>query len=186
VPGGRRRSWPLWASVAIVALTVAAIVATGSASPSVSRCSSAQLRAAAGRSGAAAGTISADFAFVNAGSHACYLDGYPRVQMLGASGRPISTTDERIPAGQNGVQRARRVTIAAGKRAYFVVFFAAATGYGNAFCPTAARLLLTPPGSSGGLILRGSAARIQPYGGPTIQQLHCGELRIGPVTAKPL
>jgi hypothetical protein len=171
----------------LVALGLAVtLLVASSPSSSTPLCGADQLHAALAREGVAMGTIVDEFAFVNAGSHACSLDGYPLVQMLDRSRHDLATLERRAPAGTPGGGAAKKVTIARGGRAYFSVSYEDQTGFGYAVCPRATMLLIHAPGVSDALIVSGLQARIQPYGGSTIKQLRCGELSIGPVSANAL
>ena len=162
------------------ALAGAAIAAAGAHPPSAPRCASAHLRVWAGRSGVGLGSVYAKFAFVNAAGAACSLYGRPGVLLLDASGRPMTTMEETY---QDGAP-ARRVRLAPGARAYFLVTFSDGGGFvgqpGFRTCPVSTRLLLTAPGSSHGLLLRGRAARLQPYGRRAGE---CGLLFVSAVAA---
>jgi hypothetical protein len=96
----------------------------------------------------------------------------------------MATTDRDALPGFDSVAM-RVVTLAAQRSAWFGVFFADGTGYGTLKCPTAARLRLTPPHVNGTVTLTGDGAHIAPYGG-SIPHLHCGDVQLTPVTAKPL
>jgi hypothetical protein len=167
------------------ALLAGGLAASAAAStPTASRCSSSVLSVKAGQGSGAAGSLQSEFAFVNRGSRACTLEGYPRLQMLSASGQEIATTNEHAPPGADGINRSKLLTLAPGHDAWFAIDYADQTGYGNLTCPTAAKVRFTPPGVTGTVTLSGQHARISPYGG-TIEHLHCGLVQVTPVTAKP-
>ena len=168
--------------VAVLGLVVA-LFAVSSQGASTRRCGVRDLRAAPAREGVAMGTIVADFALINVVSHACSLDGYPRLQMPDASGHQVTTLERRAPIGSPGAGAVKAVTLAAAGRAYFTVWYEDATGFERAVCPRASALSIRAPGVAGDLTLRGKEARMEPYGG-TIKQLRCGELSVGPVSAK--
>jgi hypothetical protein len=174
------------APVSFIAATLALVVPVpvSAARLSAPRCAARQLSARAGGSGVAAGSELVELAFVNQGPGTCALYGYPHLSMIDADGRPIATTDRDALPGFDSVAK-RVVTLAPGRSAWFGVFFADATGYGTLKCPTAARLRLTPPRVDGAVALTGDGARIAPYGG-SIPHLHCGDVQLTPVTAKPL
>ena len=74
------------------------------------------------------------------------------------------------------------VTLVPGAKADFDMGFPAATGYGNADCPTSTRVEFTAPNDFQSLIV---TLAIRPYGGADIAQLHCGEIHVSPVYAAP-
>jgi len=182
---GRHSLTCVVSTVAGVALAVA-LVAVSSQAASTRRCVVRQLRAALAREGVAMGTVVADFALINDGSHACALEGYARLQMLDGSGHDVATVERRAPIGSPGAGAGQEVTIAPGGRAHLSVSYEDQTGFGYAVCPRATTLSIRAPGVSGALILRGPQARIQPYGGSRIKQLRCGELSVGPARANAL
>ena len=185
---GRRGRQPLLCILPGVAALAAAwaLFAVSSQAASTKHCGVRERRAALAREGVAMGTVVADFALINDGSHACSLDGYPRLQMLDGSGNHLATIERRAPIGSPGAGAARTVTVAPGRRAYFSVSYEDQTGFGHAVCPRATGLSIRVPGAPGALILRGSQAGMQPYGGSTIKHLRCGELSVGPVRANAL
>lgn len=150
----------------------------------VATCAAGQLQPWAGPKGAAAGSVMSEFAFTNIGTVPCRLRGYPTVQMLTSTGADLQTTDQPAGHGFDSVAVAQ-VVLAPGARAYFGLYYPDSTGYGLATCPTASALRLTPPGAAvaAALTLTGAGAAIAPYGGSTIQQLHCGEITVTPVTS---
>jgi Domain of unknown function (DUF4232) len=165
----------------VVATFVGAATATGDQVP---RCASWSLRAWAGPSGVGMGTIYSEYGFVNVGARRCGLDGFPGVAMLDGSGHRVPTIVRLARPGAPGYAKRTLITLGAGERAYFEMFYADRTGYEFDRCPTSARLVLTPPGSVHGLVLNGPHARIAPYGG-TVQDLRCGIVNVGPLTARP-
>ncbi len=170
------------AAVVAAAVTLAVVLATSArGGGSVAFCSAGQLAPVYVNSTGAAGSIDGQYGFRNRGSQRCELTGFPRVQMLKASGRPLSTT-ERLATGAYGIM-VKPVFIAPAAVAYFGIHYASATGYGRRTCPTSAALTLTPPGGTIGLVLHGKGARIQPFGG-TIPRLRCGIVDVSALTAK--
>lgn len=175
-PGGAR---PLLLAAA-AAIAGASIAAAATPAPAAAPCVAAHLRAWAGRSGVGLGSVYATFAFVNAGADACSLSGRPRVALLDVAGRPMTTTEGTYEYGRP----AARVRLASGARAHFLVVFSDGGGYsgqpGFRTCPASARLVLTPPGSSRGLILSGRRAHLAPYGRRAGE---CGVLLVSAVAA---
>jgi uncharacterized protein DUF4232 len=178
----------LAAGLAVGTLVVGAACGSGSGGSAalragaVGRCSSTELRAWAGGTGAGAGSAFLEFAFVNASARRCSLIGFPALAMRSAAGKPIKTIELHVSAGFDGISR-RLVTLAAGARAYFGVEFTDGPVFKGEVCPTSAQLLLTPPGAGGAVTLSGADARITPYGGGPMQQ-SCGVVYVSPVTAK--
>lgn len=172
-------------STALVAVSAVAFAVPSPASQKgPPRCGASQLAARAGRTGGAAGSVLVEFAFVNHGSGRCTLHGYPHLTLLDSAGHPLPTNDQDAPPGFDGV-REKVVTLARGQDAWFGVFFAARTGYGNLKCPTAASLRLLAPQLGRAITLSGKAAQISPYGGSTTH-LQCGKVELTPVSARPL
>ncbi|HEX4564037.1 MAG TPA: DUF4232 domain-containing protein [Solirubrobacteraceae bacterium] len=175
VPG--RRS----ATIVGVLAVAASVPGIGQARVLTPACSARHLGAWAGSTTGAAGHFLSEFAFVNRGARACSLTGSPRVAMLDSRGRPIRTTDHASPSGALGIER-KVVVLAKGQRAYFGVYYANKTGFGNLVCPTAAKLRLTLPGRHDRITLSGKGAHIAPYGGASNPR--CGGIEVTPVTAK--
>jgi hypothetical protein len=169
------------ATVAVVLVLGASIPGVGQARVVTPACSARHLAAWAGPTTGAAGHFLSEFAFVNRGAGACSLTGSPRVAMLDSRGRPIRTTDHASPPGALGIER-KAVVLAKGQRAYFGVYYANKTGFGNLVCPTAAKLRLTLPGRHDRITLSGKGAHIAPYGGTSHPR--CGRIEVTPVTAK--
>jgi hypothetical protein len=165
----------------LAAVVLACAGAAAGARGGVPTCQAANLGTWYGTQQGAAGTILAPYAFVNKGSSACSLIGFPKVAMLDSSGQPIATTDTHY-RGFAGITR-KLVVLAPGRRAYFGVLFPDFTGAGQATCPTAAALALTPPGSSQAVTLTGGGAEITPYAGSHLK-IGCGYLELTLVTAK--
>lgn len=141
-------------------------------------CATSDLRITLGRSGAAAGHIGMSFFVKDVGTRACELDGFPTVQMMEGTKRPVPTVvtfgaDYTVP-----VISARITNIKPGGTAVFMLGYADATGYGLSECPTANILRITPPGD---LVSQDLHLEIQAYGGATIQSLVCGEIAVSPI-----
>jgi hypothetical protein len=177
----------LFTSVALVPgvgfAASAAPGATRAAAAGTARCTTSALQMWSGRWTVAAGTVAAEYGFTNRSSHACSLDGYPRVQLLKMSGANLPTSDEHASPGAFGISQ-KTVVLAPGKTAYFGVVFHDQTGYGTLTCPSSAAVQFTPPQDASTLTLHGSRAKIAAYGGATQHQLHCGIVRLTPVTAR--
>jgi uncharacterized protein DUF4232 len=143
-------------------------------------CTAVQLSIQVGTANGAAGSVGYTNDFKNISVATCTLYGYPGLQMLNSSGQPISTdvirgTSVTVPSVPE-----RLVTLAPGARAGFDMGFASSTGYGSAKCPTSARVEFTAPNDFQSLTV---ALAIQPYGGPSTAQLHCGQITVSPVYA---
>lgn len=151
------------------------------AATSLRACSAGELAPVYVDSTAAAGSRDAEYAFKSIGGRRCELTGFPKVQMLAASGAALSTT-ELHASGAFGIT-VGPVILADGSPAYFDIHYAAATGYGNLRCPMSAALSLVAPGDRRGGVVHGVGGRIEPFGGTTVH-LHCGIVRVSAVTAK--
>lgn len=162
----------------------AALTAPVAGAAQAPNCTLSQLKVQAGTSSGALGSILSEFSFVNTSSQTCSLSGYPKLQMLGGPGAQIPTSDSHAAHGFDGVSN-KPVTLAKGQHAWFGVEYPDETGYGNLKCPRSTELSFTPPNVSGSLTLTGKGAQIEPYGG-SIPHLHCGDVMITPVSAKPL
>jgi hypothetical protein len=150
------------------------------AGAAVPHCSAGQLAAVYVNATAGAGSRDAEYGFRNLG-RPCTLRGFPGVVMLAGSGAALPTTEQHAP-GAYGIP-VTLVPLGHGAAAYFGVHYASQTGYDGLSCPTSAALRLTPPGTTGGLVVRGRGGTIQPYGG-TIPHLHCGIVHVSPVGAR--
>ncbi len=148
--------------------------------PAAKGCLAGQLAVQVGAANGAAGSVGYTNSFENASGSTCTLFGYPGMQMLDASGHPLPTHVIRGTSVTVPYVAEKLVTLAPGGKAYFHMGFAASTGYGNAQCPTSARVEFTPPNDFQSLTV---PLAIRPYGGPTIAQLNCGEITVSPVYA---
>lgn len=156
------------------------VLASVTASPSIApTCLSSQLSIVLGQDGVAMGNYGIDSSgFKNISTSTCTLKGYPNLQMLDAVGKHIATHVKDGTSYTVQAQPVDVVVIPPGGQAKFDLGFTDSTGYGNAICPTSAQLEITPPGSNQPITV---PWKLQPYGGPTIAKLRCGEITISPV-----
>jgi hypothetical protein len=124
-------------------------------------------------SSAAAGNIAVTYGLSNASPVACTLFGYPGVQMLDASGRPIPTQVSHGGSYTFPVETPSVVTLSPGAQASFFLGYTDVPSGTEMSCPQSARLNITPPGSTGTVQL---ADQIAPCGGGavTVSPLHAG------------
>lgn len=152
-------------------------------SPATSRtsatCLASQLVIQRGLEGAAMGSVGVTgMGFKNISTTPCTLKGFPKLQMLDATGHRISThvlhgtsyTVQAVPGSS--------VMLTPGQVAKFDLMYHSATGYGRKICPTSTHVRITPPNLKKGITLNW---QIQPYGGVSIQKLRCGEITVSPV-----
>ena len=142
-------------------------------------CTAHQLSVRYIRTGVAMGTASTQFAFVNTGRR-CRMRGFPKVQMLTATGANLPTTQKEIDTSV--ALRPKTVRLAKGGRAYFAIFYPDGTGMTGVSCPESTALRITPPEQRSSIVLRGGHGQIRAYGG-NITHPHCGELRLTVVSA---
>jgi hypothetical protein len=116
--------------------------------------------------------------FKNVSSTPCTLIGFPGIQMTDAKGKSLPTFVTNSPTIMGTPVSIKIVTLMPGLTANFNMLYESATGYGNAVCPTSTQVEFKPPGAKLALVL---PWKIQPYGGSTIQSLHCGEIKVSPV-----
>lgn len=155
--------------------------ATPASGTGLASCDTSHVSISAIGSGGAAGTLDIVFGLTNIGTTSCTMDGYPTVQMETASGSNLATHPTN--GGEGQTTEPTLVQIAPHHTAFFEIFYADGTGYGNATCPTSAQLAITIPGGHTHLTLKGSAGSITPFGGGTISQLQCGDISVGPVSS---
>ena len=127
------------------------------------------------------GTIGyTDMTFTNTSQSTCTLTGFPKLQMLDGSGKDIPTRSTHEPM-QNIPGNSREIVrLAPGEKAHFDIRFHNMTGYANAYCPSSTRVVITPPNDEEGISI---PWQIAPYGGSTIQKLHCGGILVSPLRA---
>jgi hypothetical protein len=155
--------------------------ATTTAAPAAAKgCLAGQLAIEIGPANGAAGSVGYTNDFKNVSNTTCTLYGYPGLQMLNASGQPIPTDAIRATSVTVPPVPEKLVTLIPGSKADFDMGFAASTGYGSAQCPTSTRVEFTAPNDFQSLTV---TMAIRPYGGPDIDQLHCGQIHISPVYA---
>lgn len=144
----------------LVALSVAA---SGSAAAPTQTCQAAQLHARVLDSSGAAGTIAVSVTLTNAGA-ACTLRGYTGLRLRNAKG-PLPTTVVR--GGLAFLQKAvRTITLRPGGKASILIAYSHVPS-GSSPCPTATRLLIRPPGSTGWVPL---SLRLDPCRGGRIYE----------------
>ncbi len=95
-------------------------------------------------SNGAAGTIELDFALKNTGSGSCHTYGWPGVQFVSASGKPLGTNATRTSTDVAGQTPASVLTLRPGEDASFRLI---AQGFasGGANCPNATELQIIAP-----------------------------------------
>lgn len=142
-------------------------------------CTSRQLTARVGFAGAALGHEGIAVYLKNDSTSPCVLDGYPSIQMLTLTGRPIPTETSTRPSYTIPDMKPQRVLLSGRRAATFFIGVTDATGYGTGRCPVSARVAITPPGNATAITL---ALGLSAYGG-SIQHLRCGELFVSPVIA---
>lgn len=145
--------------------------ATVSAPPS---CTSAQLSAAPGRSGVAAGSRAQQLILQNTSTAKCTLYGYPGMLMLNSSGHPLPTHVSR-----SATHTEKTIVLVPGDRASFLAHWADSTGYGGERCPTSSQVKITPPNAYKPITI---PLQITPYGGTT-SNLECGQIIVSVVYA---
>ncbi len=122
---------------------------TTGGSGTASRCTTAQLHVSTIGGDAAAGNVSAIIGFVNAGSSACTLNGYPGVAALNAQGQQVAQA-QRVPSGMlgglhNGSTTPPVVTLGAGQTASAVVEGSDVPSGTATSCASYPSFLVTPP-----------------------------------------
>jgi hypothetical protein len=133
---------------------------------------------AAHSSGGAAGSLGITYIFTNTSASTCTLGGFPGLQLLNASGQPLTTTTLRSS------ETPSTVTLQPGRHAWFDIEFPTQTGFGSLQCPTSAALAVIPPNDTTALVVSGSGGQLGVYGGD-IPHLMCGNIDVSPVLAQP-
>jgi len=108
----------------------------------------------------------------------CTLMGYPRLQLLGANGRPNATRDThvRLPGTRPIVEKV--ITVAPRWSALFSVTYATWINYSPKKCPSSNLAEIFLPNGSQSIPVRW---HIDPYGGRSIAKLQCGVIHVSPV-----
>lgn len=179
----RRNSKVVFGAISLLLLAGCARqnVSVVSPTPVIQPCLISGLSVQIGNEGVAMGTIGfTDMTFTNTSQSTCTLTGFPKLQMLDGSGNDIPTQSTHEPMQSIPGNSIEIVSLASGTKAHFDIRFHNMTGYANAYCPTSTRVVITPPEEKKGLTV---PWRINPYGGPTIQKLHCGEILVSPLRA---
>ena len=107
-------------------------------------CNASDLSASFLGSNGAAGTIVLGFALKNTGTTTCQTYGWPGVEFLSSSGRPLPTDATRTTADVVGSTPANLLTLNPGAQASFRIV-ASDIGPGGASCPTASALQIYAP-----------------------------------------
>jgi len=119
--------------------------AAATSAGAVERCLPAQLVLAVGRVGVGLGNAGAVFILTNRSRTACYLYGFPGMQLLDALGRPLPTRVLRTGAYTFTEVPPRRVDLTPGGEASFSAGWSSATGYPGVPCPASESVEVTPP-----------------------------------------
>ena len=152
---------------------------TATVTPTTSSCTTPQLSIVLGTESAAMGARAvAGMGFKNISATACTLIGYPKIQMVDSMGKSIPTFVTDVPALMGIKSAINLISINPGQTAIFNLMYESGTGYANAICPTSSSVQFTAPGTTQILAL---PWKIQPYGGATIAELHCGEIQTSAV-----
>ncbi len=142
-------------------------------------CLTSQLAWKPGQEGGAAGHIGITAAgFINTSTTTCSLQGYPTLHMLDASGKSIPTFTLHGPSVTVPDIKESLVLLAPESEAFVDLGYSNGTGYGMSTCPTSTSVQITPPANTAALTVDW---KLQPFGGPTIQTLRCGEIVTSPV-----
>jgi hypothetical protein len=162
----------------ILAACGAASTPPPSSSPqSLARCTSGDLRVEIGVANVAMGHVGQQIRLKNVSHASCTLTGYPRLQMLDATGAPITT---RLHFGADYIVPAipvRTITLAPKAAAGFLVGYEDATGYATASCPTSSTIKIFAPHDATALIVHW---HLTPYGG-SVTALRCGIITVSPI-----
>ena len=156
---------------ALVSLRV--LPAAPAASASWPRCASTQLGMTATGTGAGLGHVGVLFTLRNTSSVSCRLDGYPRLQLLGASGQRLPTTVVRAVSGAYLFPAVvpHRVALPPGAVGSFDLQYgdipvgAAANEPSATACPAATHVEVTPPSAADHAVVM---ARMAPCGGQVV------------------
>ena len=147
------------------------------------RCRSAQLVATVGRMGAAAGSEGTSIILRNQWRSACWLAGYPSIQLIGLAGRTVPTSVTHRPAMVMPPDlRVHKVMLAHGQSVRVYVGYSNPGDFigmrGFAGCPASTRVKLVPPGDQASIAVKVSIGGADEIKG----HIRCGELSISPVT----
>lgn len=165
----RRRRFILLVGVVALAAVSAAVTLRGFGEPrpaltAATSCRTAQLHVSLTSGGVAGGTVGDAFTFANTSRAVCVLSGWPRFRLVMGDGKVVRPRPHDLIASAYSVKNpppVPRVRLAPGATVHWILEAADGTGLPR-MCPTAERLLLTPPGAHVALAV---AARV-PYCGP--------------------
>ncbi len=114
------------------------------------RCLTRQLSVRQVSSDVAVGHVMETYAFTNISSSTCTLYGYPGFDLFDANNRPLKGVD--VIWSKNYTPK--RVTLAPGSQASFMIRYANSTGYPGKVCPTSAKIEVTAPNTYNYFTLR--------------------------------
>ena len=147
--------------------TTSSVPTTTSVVP-LARCVGGSLTGAVASSQGAAGTIEVTFSVTNVGAAPCLLFGYPSIQLLAASGAPITTTtiDDHTGFSVAAASRApRRQRLTPRGTATFLLQYSQIPVGTEQVCPTSATVDVYPPGSRSAVAI---PAALQPCDAGTV------------------
>lgn len=147
----------------------------------IARCTPGQLSVTLGGGGGNGGGAHAEdriVTFTDASHGVCSLRGYPSLQMLDGSGRPLPTHVHDGGSLYFQTPPAHLVTLHPGERASFEVAWEERGESGGASCPTSSSVEVTPPEGAGQITV---AWQLSPYARHATPPAGCGELHVSPV-----
>ena len=138
---------------------------TSTTSSTTPACHTADLSMIIGHSSGTAGTTYTNLELTNTSTHACNLNGYPKVVLLSATSQQLGQ-----PASQNAAYAPANVTLQANQMAHTTVGFPDPANFGAGVCSAmAAHLQLTPPGETTPLQVASTAQYCPGFSVETVQ-----------------
>lgn len=113
----------------------------------------------------------------NTSTTTCTLFGYPGLQLLSSTGKPLPTEVDRGPSYLVRAETPETVTLKPGQTASFVVGFQDQTGFPGTSCPVAPVMEVTPPNAYHSLEIHGSFSSYGPCGRYVVSPVYAGSGR---------
>jgi hypothetical protein len=156
-----------------VGTTITGLPTTASPVQQQASCQGSQLHASRLATAAAAGHIVVTYGLRNVSGAPCTLFGYPGLQMIDASGKPLPTQVSHSGSYTFVAETPTPLSLSPQAEASFYAGYTDVPTGGETSCPQSARLEITPPNDPGKITLTDQIAPCK-NGSITVSPVHAG------------
>jgi uncharacterized protein DUF4232 len=157
-------------AAAIGGLAALALLPACGSHSSVRGCRSSGLALRAGFYGAAAGQFGQTLTLTNVSSQTCRLGGWPRIHLVGRSGRTLRTPTMRVRQNAPSAPAWRSISLRPGQAASFDIYGADYDELPDVGCPKTAGAAIVVPGETAPMSVR-------------LRVPYCGRFYVAPLIA---